>query len=117
MFLPVESLYAEVVKRPGLLEDLQEKYRIIITGPSTIVAFLNSLSMGFRTMAIEKRSGEIWNLLGVIKKEFTRFGDLLDNTQKKLRAASEEIDNASKKTRLIERKLKDVEELPTVVEQ
>ncbi len=117
MFLPVESLYAEVVKRPGLLEDLQEKHRIIITGPSTIVAFLNSLSMGFRTMAIEKRSGEIWNLLGVIKKEFTKFGDLLDNTQKKLRAASEEIDNASKKTRLIERKLKDVEELPTVVEQ
>lgn len=117
MFLPVESLYAEVVKRPGLLEDLQEKYRVIITGPSTIVAFLNSLSMGFRTMAIEKRSGEIWNLLGVIKKEFTKFGDLLDNTQKKLRAASEEIDNASKKTRLIERKLKDVEELPTVNEQ
>jgi len=116
MFLPVESLYAEVVKRPGLLEDLQEKHRIIITGPSTIVAFLNSLSMGFRTMAIEKRSGEIWNLLGVIKKEFTKFGDLLDNTQKKLRAASEEIDNASKKTRLIERKLKDVEELPTTSE-
>ncbi|MCK9217001.1 MAG: DNA recombination protein RmuC [Firmicutes bacterium] len=114
MFLPVESLYAEVVKRPGLLEDLQEKYRIIITGPSTIVAFLNSLSMGFRTLAIEKRSGEIWNLLGVIKKEFTKFGDLLDNTQKKLRAASEEIDSASKKTRLIERKLKDVEELPAV---
>lgn len=117
MFLPVESLYAEVVKRPGLLEDLQEKYRIIITGPSTIVAFLNSLSMGFRTLAIEKRSGEIWNLLGVIKKEFTKFGDLLDNTQKKLRAASEEIESASKKTRLIERKLKDVEELPTVNEQ
>ena len=112
MFLPVESLYAEVVKRPGLLEHLQERFRIIVTGPSTIVAFLNSLSMGFRTLAIEKRSGEIWNLLGVVKREFTSFGNLLDATNKKLQEASNVIDKATKKTRTIEKKLKDVEELP-----
>ncbi|NLN47630.1 MAG: DNA recombination protein RmuC [Clostridiales bacterium] len=112
MFLPVESLYAEVVKRPGLLEHLQERFRIIVTGPSTIVAFLNSLSMGFRTLAIEKRSGEIWNLLGVVKREFTSFGNLLDATNKKLQEASNVIDKATKKTRTIEKRLKDVEELP-----
>ncbi len=112
MFLPVESLYAEVVKKPGLLEHLQERYRIIVTGPSTIVAFLNSLSMGFRTIAIEKRSGEIWNLLGVVKREFNIFGNLLDATNKKLQEASNVIDKAAKKTRTIEKKLKDVEELP-----
>lgn len=112
MFLPVESLYAEVVKRPGLLEHLQEKYKIIVAGPSTIAAFLNSLSMGFRTLAIEKRSGEIWSLLGIVKREFTKFGDLLDKTHKKLQEASNVIDSASKKSRMIERKLKDVEELP-----
>ena len=112
MFLPVESLYAEVVKRPGLLENLQEKYRINISGPSTMAAFLNSLSMGFRTLAIEKRSGEIWSILGAVKREFTKFGDLLDKTHKKLQEASNVIDKASKKSRTIERKLKDVEELP-----
>lgn len=112
MFLPIESLYAEVVKSPGLLEHLQEKYRIIVSGPSTIVAFLNSLSMGFRTLAIEKRSGEIWNLLGVVKREFTNFGNLLETTNKKLQEASNVIDKATKKTRTIEKKLRDVEELP-----
>ena len=112
MFLPVESLYAEVVKRPGLLENLQENYRINISGPSTMAAFLNSLSMGFRTLAIEKRSGEIWSILGAVKREFTKFGDLLDKTHKKLQEASNVIDKASKKSRTIERKLKDVEELP-----
>lgn len=112
MFLPVESLYAEVVKRPGLLEHLQEKYRINVSGPSTMAAFLNSLSMGFRTLAIEKRSGEIWSLLGAVKREFTKFGDLLDKTHKKLLEASNVIDKASKKSRTIERKLRDVEELP-----
>lgn len=112
MFLPVESLYAEVAKRPGLLEHLQERNRIIVTGPSTIVAFLNSLSMGFKTLAIEKRSGEIWKLLNVIKREFVKFGDLLDKTQKKLQEASDVIDSAGKKSKSIEKKLKEVEELP-----
>lgn len=112
MFLPVESLYAEVVKRPGLLEHLQENYRINVSGPSTMAAFLNSLSMGFRTLAIEKRSGEIWSILGAVKREFTKFGDLLDKTHKKLQEASNVIDKASKKSRTIERKLRDVEELP-----
>lgn len=112
MFLPVESLYAEVAKKSGLLEHLQERFRIIVTGPSTIVAFLNSLSMGFRTIAIEKRSGEIWNLLGIVKREFASFGNLLDATNKKLQEASNVIDKATKKTRTIEKKLKDVEELP-----
>lgn len=112
MFLPVESLYAEVVKRPGLLENLQEQYRINISGPSTMAAFLNSLSMGFRTLAIEKRSGEIWSLLGAVKGEFTKFGDLLDKTNKKLQEASNVINSASRRSRAIERKLRDVEELP-----
>lgn len=112
MFLPVESLYAEVAKRPGLLEHLQERDRVIVTGPSTIVAFLNSLSMGFKTLAIEKRSGEIWKLLNVIKREFVKFGDLLDKTQKKLQEASDVIDSAGKKSKSIEKKLKEVEELP-----
>ena len=114
MFLPIESLYAEVAKSPGLLEYLQENYRIVIAGPSTIVAFLNSLSMGFRTLAIEKRSGEIWNLLGVVKREFTNFGNLLETTNKKLQEASNVIDKATKKTRTIEKKLRDVGELPDV---
>lgn len=116
MFLPVESLYAEVVKRHDLIERLREDYKIIITGPSTIAAFLNSLSMGFRTLAIEKRSGEIWNLLGTVKGEFTKFGDLLDKTHKKLQEASDVIEGASRKSRAIEKKLKDVEELPKIVE-
>jgi len=112
MFLPVEGLYAEVVRRPGLIETLQRDFKIIITGPTTLAALLNSLQMGFRTLAIEKRSSEVWRLLGAVKTEFGRFGDILDKTQKKLNEASNTIAEAASKSRNIERKLKNVQELP-----
>ncbi len=112
MFLPTESLYAEVVKRPDLLELLQREYRIIVTGPSTMAALLNSLSIGFRTLAIEKRSSEVWILLGAVKTEFAKFGEVLDKTRKKLDEASNSLETASRKSRTIVRKLKQVEEIP-----
>ncbi|MDD2491959.1 MAG: DNA recombination protein RmuC [Bacteroidales bacterium] len=112
MFLPIESLYAEVAKRPGLMEQIQDKYRINISGPSTMAAFLNSLSMGFRTLTIQKRSSEVWGLLGAVKSEFGKFGDILEKTNKKLHEASKTIEDATKKSRTIERKLKDVEAMP-----
>ncbi len=111
MFLPVEGLYAEVLRRPGLFEALQREYRITITGPTTLSAFLNSLQMGFRTLAIEKRSSEIWELLGAVKTEFTKFGDLLDKTHKKLLEASNTIEDAAKKSRSIERRLRSVQQI------
>lgn len=116
MFLPTESLYAEVVRRPGLLEELQANYRINITGPSTMAAFLNSLSLGFKTLAIAKRSSEVWRLLGGVKTEFGQFGDMLDKTRKKLQEASNHIDKAAVRSRAIERKLRDVEALPSPAE-
>ena len=112
IFLPTESLYAEVVRRPGLLSLLQTNYRVIITGPSTMLALLNSLSVGFRTLAIEKRTSEVWELLGAVKTEFGNFGDILDKTKKKLVEASNSIDTASRRSRSIERKLRAVHELP-----
>ncbi|CDF58322.1 DNA recombination protein RmuC [Thermobrachium celere] len=112
MFLPTESLFAEVVRNVGLIEMLQREYKVIVTGPTTISALLNSLQMGFRTLAIEKRSSEVWALLGAVKTEFTKFGEILEKTQKKLQEASNTIENAAKKTRTIERKLKTVQELP-----
>ncbi|MFN3739835.1 MAG: DNA recombination protein RmuC [Thermodesulfovibrionales bacterium] len=112
MFLPVEGLYAEVLRRPGLFESLQRDYRVTITGPTTLAAFLNSLQMGFRTLAIEKRSTEIWELLGAVKQEFSKFGDLLDKTHKKLLEASNTIEDAARKTRSIERKLRNVQQIP-----
>jgi DNA recombination protein RmuC len=112
MYLPVESLYAEVLRRPGLCEGLQHDHRIVVTGPTTLAALLNSLQMGFRTLTIEKRSSEVWSLLGTVKKEFGNFGDLLDKTHKKLQEASNTIEDASRKSRTIERKLKGVQELP-----
>ena len=112
MYLPVESLYAEVLRRPGLCQALQHDHRIVVTGPTTLAALLNSLQMGFRTLTIEKRSSEVWSLLGTVKKEFGNFGDLLDKTHKKLQEASNTIEDASRKSRTIERKLKGVQELP-----
>ncbi|ABB15418.1 DNA recombination protein RmuC [Carboxydothermus hydrogenoformans] len=112
MFLPSEGLYAEVLRRNGLVERLQREYRVAVAGPTTLAAFLNSLQMGFRTLAIEKRSLEVWTLLGEVKTEFARFGEALDKTRKKLEAATNEIDNAVKKTRNIEKKLSQVQELP-----
>lgn len=111
MFLPIEGLYAEVLRRPGLTELLQREYRVVVTGPTTLAALLNSLQMGFRTLAIEQRSSEVWTLLGAVKTEFGRFGDILDKTQKKLQEASHTIENAARKSRTIERKLHGVQEL------
>ena len=111
LFLPTEGLYAEVLRQPGLLDVLQREYRVVLTGPTTLAAILNSLQIGFRTLAIEKRSSEVWVLLGMVKKEFGLFATLLEKTQKKLQEASNTIEDAAKKTRTIERKLKNVEGL------
>ena len=112
MFLPVEGLYAEVLRQPGLCDTLQREYRIVVTGPTTLAALLNSLQMGFLTLAIEKRSSEVWELLGVVKTEFGKFGDVLAKTKKKLKEASNTIGQAEIRTRAIERKLRKVEEVP-----
>ncbi|SDT11994.1 DNA recombination protein RmuC [Paenibacillaceae bacterium GAS479] len=112
MFLPVEGLFAEVLRRPGLWEQVQREYRVIIAGPTTLTALLNSLQMGFQTLAIQQRSSEVWQVLGAVKTEFGKFGELLDKTQKKLQEASNSIDAASVRSRAIERKLRKVQELP-----
>lgn len=109
MFLPLEGLYAEILRIPGLFETIITKYKVTITGPTTISAFLNSLQMGFRTLAIEKRSSEVWELLSEVKKEFGAFGEVLERTKSKLQQASNEIDKAGTRSRAIERKLKDVQ--------
>jgi DNA recombination protein RmuC len=111
MFLPFESLYAEVLCIPGLFEKLQKEYKITITGPTTLSALLNSLQMGFRTLAIEKRSTEVWDLLGSMKTEFNQFGALLDKTKKKLDEAANVIDTAGVRSRAIQRKLNKVDAL------
>ncbi len=113
LFLPFEGLFAEVLRRPGLYETLQRDFKVIITGPTTIAAFLNSLQMGFRTLVIEKRASEVWGLLAAVKAEFGKFGEILDKTHKQLQAASNTIEDAAKKTRTIERKLKDVQAMPS----
>ncbi|GFE58873.1 DNA recombination protein RmuC [Geobacter sp. AOG1] len=113
MFLPTEGLYAEVLRRTGLFEQLQREFKVVVTGPTTLAALLNSLQMGFRTLVIEKRSSEVWTLLGAIKTEFATFGVVLDKTRKKLQEASNTIDSAATRSRVIERKLKSVQELPT----
>lgn len=113
LFLPVEGLYAEVLRRPGLCDNLLRDYRVVLTGPTTLAALLNSLQMGFKTLAVERRSSEVWALLGAVKTEFGRFGEMLDKTQKKLQEASNSIDTAARKSRTIERKLRQVEEIPS----
>ncbi len=113
MFLPYESLFGEVLRVPGLFEQLQRDYKITITGPTTLSALLNSLQMGFRTLAIEKRSSEVWDLLGAVKTEFGQFGDVLAKTKKKLIEATNVIDTSEVRTRAIERKLRHVQELPS----
>lgn len=112
LYLPIEGLFAEVLRHSGLMESIQQDYRVILSGPTTLTALLNSLQMGFRTLAIQKRSSEVWELLGAIKTQFRTFGDLLQKTQKKLREASSSIDTAARKSRTIERKLRAVQELP-----
>lgn len=112
LFLPIEGLYAEVIRRPGLFDSLQREYRVTVTGPTTLTAILNSLQMGFRTLAIEKRSSEVWQVLGAVKTEFGKFGEILAKTRKKLEEASKTIGQAESRTRAIDRKLKEVESLP-----
>ena len=115
MYLPNEGLYAQVLQVPGLVESLQRQHRVVVAGPTTLTALLNSLQMGFRTLAIEKRSGEVWQLLSIVKQEFGRFGDILDKTQQRLRQASKSIEDATRKTRTIERKLRNVEDMETAL--
>ncbi|MDR1665339.1 MAG: DNA recombination protein RmuC [Clostridiales bacterium] len=112
MFVPTEGLYAEIVRRPHLFESLQRQYQVTVVGPTNLAAFLNSLQMGFRTLAIERRSNEVWALLGAIKTEFGKFGGVLNKIKDKLDSASNEIKNAGTRTRAIERKLRGVEQLP-----
>lgn len=112
MFLPTEGLYAEVLCLPGLFEALQRDFKVMVAGPTTLAALLNSLQMGFRTLAIEKRSAEVWNLLGAVRTEFSKFGAILDKTRKKLVEAGNHIDLAATRTRAIERKLRDVQDIP-----
>ena len=112
MFVPTESLYAEIIRIPGLSDEMRQKYNITIAAPSTLPVMLNGLLMGFRTVAIEKRSAEVWQTLGAVKTQFTKFGDLLDGVQKKLEESAHKIESAKTTSRQIERKLKDVEELP-----
>jgi len=115
MFLPFEGIYAEVVRRASLLEEIQKSYKVIVTGPTTLAALLNSLQMGFRTLAIQKRSSEVWNVLAAVKKEFEHFGGMLSKAQKNLQTASSQIDEVmGKRTKAIQRKLRDVEVLPGV---
>jgi len=112
LFLPIEGLYAEVIRRPGLSDYLQREYRVTVTGPTTLTAILNSLQMGFRTLAIEQRSGEVWQVLGAVKTEFGKFGEVLAKTKKKLDEARNSIDQAETRTRAIDRRLRQVESLP-----
>ncbi|HEX8242057.1 MAG TPA: DNA recombination protein RmuC [Longimicrobium sp.] len=117
MFLPVEGLYAEVVRRVGLVEAIQRECRVVVAGPVTLWAILNSLQMGFRTLAIQRRSSEVWEVLGAVKTEFGKFGAVLDKVRKKLQAASNEMEQAGVRTRAIERRLRGVQELPAAEAQ
>jgi DNA recombination protein RmuC len=113
MFLPIEGLFAEVVRQPEVVALLQREYKIIVTGPTTLAAMLNSLQMGFKTLAIQKRSSEVWQILGAVKNEFGKFGDVLEKAQKKINEANKELDNlVGTRTRLMLSKLRKVEELP-----
>ena len=112
MFVPTESLYAEILRIPGLADEVRQKYHVSVTSPSTLPVALNGLLMGFRTVAIEKRSAEVWQTLGAVKSQFGKFGDLLEGVQKKLQESANKIESAKTTSRQIERKLRDVEELP-----
>ncbi len=112
MFLPSEGLYAEVIRRTALVQILQRQYHIVVSGPSTFAAFLNSLQMGFRTLAIQKRSGEVWRVLGEVKTAFGKFGDSLDAVRKRLEQAASSVDDAQRKSRTLQNRLRAVEELP-----
>ncbi|MBL8361023.1 MAG: DNA recombination protein RmuC [Rubrivivax sp.] len=112
LFVPTEGLYAEALRRPGLVEGMQREHKIVLTGPTTLLATLSSLQMGFRTLALERRSAEVWEVLGAVKTEFGKFGDVLTRTRRKLEEATQTIDSAQQRTRAMERSLKQVEALP-----
>lgn len=112
LFVPTEGLYAEALRRPGLVEAMQREYRVMLAGPTTLLATLNSLQMGFRTLALEKRSSEVWQVLGAVKTEFGKFGDVLAKTRKKLEEASNTISSVETRTRVMGRALKQVEAMP-----
>ncbi|WP_087745340.1 MULTISPECIES: DNA recombination protein RmuC [unclassified Acidovorax] len=112
LYLPTEGLFAEVMRRPGLVEAVQNDCRVMITGPANLAAMLNSLQMGFKTLAIEKRSSEVWSLLGMVKTEFAKFGDVVEATKKSIDAAAKKFDEVGVRTRAIQRKLRDVQDLP-----
>lgn len=113
MFLPFESIYAEVIRRTALIEMLQKEYKIVVTGPTTLGAILNSLQMGFRTLAIQKRTSEVWTILGAVKTEFGKFGGMLEKVQKNLHQAGDQLEEVmGKRTRAIQRQLRQVEQLP-----
>lgn len=112
MFLATEGLYAEVLRQPALVEDLQQRYRVVVAGPTTLAAILSSLRMGFQTLAIEQRASEVWRVLGAIKTEFGKFGDVLDKVKRQLNTASRTIEDTGVRSRAIERKLRSVEQLP-----
>ena len=112
MFLPFEGIYAEVVRKASLLDELQRKYNVIVTGPTTLAAILNSLQMGFRTLAIQKRSNQVWETLGAVKTEFENFGGILDKAKNKIQGGLNDMDTlVGTRTRVIQRKLRDVEKL------
>ena len=114
MFVPVENIYAEVIRRTALSQELRDKWQVLVTGPTTLGALLSSLQMGFRTLAIEKRSSDVWTTLGAIKTEFTNFGDLLEKAKRNIESASNTIEELQgRRTKAINRKLKEVEALPT----
>lgn len=112
LYLPIEGLFAETIRRTGLIEGIQRDYRVIVAGPTTLWSILNSLQMGFRTLAIEKRTSEVWNLLAGVKTEWSKYGEVLDAVEKKLHQATDTIEKAKVRSRAIGRKLKDVQELP-----
>ncbi|MDE5899628.1 MAG: DNA recombination protein RmuC, partial [Treponemataceae bacterium] len=112
MFLPFEGLFAEVMRIPGLFQQIQDDFKVTIAGPTTLGAFLNSLQMGFRTLAIQKETSKVWDLLGAVKSEFGKFGDVLAKTKKKLAEASNTIDAAEVRSRAIEKQLSKVDALP-----
>ncbi len=112
MYLPTEGLYAEIVRSPEMLDSLQRRHRIVVAGPTTLAAILNSLQMGFRTLAIEKRSSEVWKVLSAVKVEFGRFGEVLDNIKKQVGTVSRSLEKTDTRRRAMDRTLRDVERLP-----
>ena len=114
LFLPTEGLYAEVLRRPGLMEDLQNKYRVMVCGPTTITAFLNTLRIGFRTVALDKRAAEVWKVLGAAKAQYDKFEGLLDKAKKKITEAGDVLESAQHRNDMILKKLRNVEEIESL---